>query len=49
MNETPDFGCFMIATDHFSCNYPLIVEKAKLVIDTRHATKGIQSANLVRR
>jgi hypothetical protein len=39
----------MIATDHFPYAYPLIAEKAKLVIDMRNATKGIQSANLVLR
>jgi len=35
-------------TDHSDYDYPEIVRKSKLVVDTRNATKGIQAPNLVR-
>jgi UDP-N-acetyl-D-glucosamine dehydrogenase len=35
-------------TDHSSYDYAAIVEEANLVIDTRNATKGIQSPKVVR-
>ena len=38
----------MIVTDHSSYNYRAIVEQAKLVVDTRNATKGIDSPKIVR-
>jgi UDP-N-acetyl-D-glucosamine dehydrogenase len=34
--------CVLIATDHSAYDYPFIVEHAKLVIDTRNATKAVQ-------
>ena len=34
--------CVAIITDHGSYDYEQIAEKAKLVIDTRNATKGVQ-------
>ena len=36
-----------IVTDHSSYDYASIVDKSKLVIDTRNATKGIQSPKIV--
>lgn len=44
----PEFDCVVIVTDHSDYDYPSIVSKAKLVVDTRNATRGIQSINLVR-
>ena len=38
----------MIVTDHSDYDYARIVRESKLVVDTRNATKGIQSANIVR-
>jgi len=38
----------VIVTDHSQYDYARIVEQAKLVVDTRNATKGIVAANLVR-
>jgi UDP-N-acetyl-D-glucosamine dehydrogenase len=38
----------VIVTDHSRYDYRAIVEKAKLVVDTRNATKGIESAKIVR-
>ena len=53
MTNTPldDLGRFdavLIVTDHTSYDYPGIVEEAQLVIDTRNATKGLESPNIVR-
>jgi UDP-N-acetyl-D-glucosamine dehydrogenase len=33
--------CVLIATDHSQYDYPFIVRHARLVIDTRNATKGV--------
>ena len=35
------YDCVMIATDHTSYDYPMIVESAQLVIDSRNATRRI--------
>jgi UDP-N-acetyl-D-glucosamine dehydrogenase len=53
MTSTPldnlgHFDAVLIVTDHTSYDYPAIVEQSKLVIDTRNATKGIQSPKIVR-
>jgi UDP-N-acetyl-D-glucosamine dehydrogenase len=53
MTNTPleDLGQYdavLIVTDHSSYNYQAIVDQARLVIDTRNATKGIESAKIVR-
>ncbi|HEY1578141.1 MAG TPA: nucleotide sugar dehydrogenase [Terracidiphilus sp.] len=53
MTNTPlenlgDHDAVIIVTDHTSYDYRAIVEKAQLVIDTRNATKGIDSAKIVR-
>jgi UDP-N-acetyl-D-glucosamine dehydrogenase len=34
--------CVLILTDHSSIDYDLVVEKAKLIIDTRNATKDVE-------
>ena len=48
LDKIPEFDCVVIVTDHSQYDFPRIVEKAKLVVDTRNATKGIQAANIVR-
>jgi UDP-N-acetyl-D-glucosamine dehydrogenase len=40
--------CVVIVTDHSGAAYPELVEKAKLIVDTRNALKGIQSDKIVR-
>jgi UDP-N-acetyl-D-glucosamine dehydrogenase len=40
--------CVVIVTDHKSFDYPEIVKKAKLVVDTRNALKGNPAKNIVR-
>ena len=42
------YDCVMIVTDHSDYDYPRIVQEAKLVVDTRNATKGIDSPKIVR-
>ena len=39
--------CVLIATDHSSYDYEFIVRHAPLVVDTRNATSGIESSNVV--
>jgi UDP-N-acetyl-D-glucosamine dehydrogenase len=41
------YDCVVIVTDHSDYNYRDIVAKSQLVVDTRNATKGIESANIV--
>jgi UDP-N-acetyl-D-glucosamine dehydrogenase len=53
MQSTPldtliQYDCVMILTDHSTYDYPSIVAEARLVIDTRNATRGIQSDKIVR-
>lgn len=53
MSNTPltDLGQFdlvMIVTDHSDYDYEAIVREAQLVVDTRNATRGIQSEKIVR-
>ena len=42
------YDCVVIVTDHSTYDYRQIVEDARLVIDSRNATKGIDSAKIVR-
>jgi UDP-N-acetyl-D-glucosamine dehydrogenase len=48
LERIPEFDCVVIVTDHSQYDYAGIVEKAKLVVDTRNATKGIAAAHIVR-
>jgi len=38
----------VIVTDHSAYDFQAIVAQSQLVVDTRNATKGIQSAKVVR-
>jgi UDP-N-acetyl-D-glucosamine dehydrogenase len=40
--------CVVIVTDHNQFDYPRIVERAKLIVDTRNALKGNASEKIVR-
>jgi len=49
--ELDNFGqydCVLIVTDHSDYDYARIVRESQLVVDTRNATKGIVSDNIVR-
>jgi UDP-N-acetyl-D-glucosamine dehydrogenase len=53
MESTPldkigEYDCVMIVTDHSSYDYKAIVREAQLVVDTRNATRGIDSPKIVR-
>jgi UDP-N-acetyl-D-glucosamine dehydrogenase len=48
LDQIPEFDCVVIVTDHSQYDYPEIVKQARLVVDTRNATKGIESANILR-
>jgi len=40
--ELEHFDCVVIATDHSDVDYRALVERARLVVDTRNATKGLR-------
>jgi UDP-N-acetyl-D-glucosamine dehydrogenase len=42
------YDCVVIVTDHSDYDYKKIVGEAQLVVDTRNATKGIESPKVVR-
>lgn len=42
------YDCVLIVTDHSDYDYPQIVRDARLVVDTRNATRGISAPNIVR-
>src|SRR6266481_3344295 len=42
------YDCVVIVTDHSEYDYRRIVQESQLVVDTRNATKGIQSDKVVR-
>ena len=48
LDNLGQYDCVMIVTDHSSYDYPAIVRDARLVVDTRNATKGIRTDNIVR-
>ncbi len=53
MRSTPldnlgQYDAVLILTDHSSYNYQAVVDQAKLILDTRNATRGIVSSKIVR-
>jgi len=48
LDNVQQFDCVLITTDHSTYDYSRIVREAKLVVDTRNATRGISAANIVR-
>ena len=53
MTNTPlvnlgQYDAVVIVTDHSTYNYKAIVEQSQLVVDSRNATKGIDSPKIVR-
>jgi UDP-N-acetyl-D-glucosamine dehydrogenase len=53
MTSTPienlqQYDCVLIVTDHSDYDYEEIVRESKLVVDSRNATKGIESPKIVR-
>jgi UDP-N-acetyl-D-glucosamine dehydrogenase len=53
MTNTPlenlgQYDAVLIVTDHSTYDYKKIVDEAQLVVDSRNATKGIDSPKIVR-
>ena len=48
LDDLGQYDCVLIVTDHSDYDYGRIVREAKLVVDTRNATKGIQAEHVVR-
>jgi UDP-N-acetyl-D-glucosamine dehydrogenase len=48
LEKLGQYDCVVIVTDHSDYDYKKIVAEAKLVVDTRNATKGIDSPKVVR-
>ena len=48
LDNIGQYDCVVIATDHSDYDYPVIVRDAQLVVDTRNATRGIDSPKIVR-
>jgi UDP-N-acetyl-D-glucosamine dehydrogenase len=48
LDDLGQYDAVVIVTDHSSYDYAAIVEQSQLVVDTRNATKGINSPKVVR-
>jgi len=48
LDHLEQYDCVLIMTDHSDYNYDEIVSQSQLVVDSRNATKGIQSTKIVR-
>jgi UDP-N-acetyl-D-glucosamine dehydrogenase len=48
LDNLGQYDCVLIVTDHSAYDYTRLVREAQLVVDTRNATRGIQSPNIVR-
>jgi len=48
LDNLAQYDAAVIVTDHSCYDYKAIVEQSQLVVDTRNATKGIDSPKIVR-
>ena len=48
LDNLGQYDCVLIVTDHSDYDYQRIVRESQLVVDTRNATKGIDSPKIVR-
>ena len=48
LTDLGQYDCVLIVTDHSDYDYKHIVQEAQLVVDSRNATRGIQSPKIVR-
>ena len=48
LDKLGQYDCIVIVTDHSDYDYQKIVDEAQLVVNTRNATKGIDSPKVVR-
>ena len=47
LKDLGQYDCVLIVTDHSDYDYKQIVQEAQLVVDTRNATRGIESPKIV--
>ena len=47
LKDLGQYDCVVIVTDHSDYDYRRIVQESQLVVDTRNATRGIQSSKIV--
>jgi len=47
-NSVENADCVVVVTDHVAFDYKKVVGRAKMVVDTRNALKGLKSENIVR-
>jgi UDP-N-acetyl-D-glucosamine dehydrogenase len=47
LDNLQQYDCVLIVTDHSDYDYARIVQESTLVVDTRNATRGIQSPKIV--
>jgi UDP-N-acetyl-D-glucosamine dehydrogenase len=47
LDNLQQYDCVLIVTDHSDYDYVRIVQESNLVVDTRNATRGIQSPKIV--
>ena len=47
LKDLGQYDCVLIVTDHSDYDYQRIVKEAKLVVDTRNATRGIKDAKIL--
>jgi UDP-N-acetyl-D-glucosamine dehydrogenase len=43
-----DADCVVIVTDHTAFDYPGLVARSRLIVDTRNALKGVNSTKIIR-
>jgi UDP-N-acetyl-D-glucosamine dehydrogenase len=48
LEKLGEYDCVVIVTDHSDYDYRRVVGESQLVVDTRNATKGIDSPKVVR-
>jgi UDP-N-acetyl-D-glucosamine dehydrogenase len=48
LTDLGQYDCVLIMTDHSDYDYKTIVSESQLVVDSRNATKGIESPKIVR-
>jgi UDP-N-acetyl-D-glucosamine dehydrogenase len=48
LDDLRQYDCVLIVSDHSEYDYSKIVSEAQLVVDTRNATAGMHSSNVVR-
>jgi UDP-N-acetyl-D-glucosamine dehydrogenase len=48
LSNLGEYDCVLIVTDHSDYDYAGIVRDAKIIVDTRNATRGITSPKIVR-